>query len=125
MSKQQNFTKGRNGEDIAREYLRKNGYSLLEKNFNNRFGEIDLIVTKNKTIIFIEVKLKVGEDYGTPEEMIGKRKLFQVQQTSVAFLQKYPELLEKFPFCQIDAVCVVVDKKEEILRINHYENLTF
>lgn len=123
--KQQNFSKGRTGEDIAREYLRKNGYQLLEKNFNNRFGEIDLIVTKNKTIIFVEVKLKVGEDFGTPEEMIGKRKLFQVQQTSTAFLQKYPELLEKYPFCQIDAVCIVTTPNNDVLRINHYENLTF
>lgn len=123
--KQQNFTKGKNGEEIARSYLIQKGYQLVEQNYSNRFGEIDLIFVKQKKLIFVEVKLKVGEEFGTPEEMIGKRKLFQVEQTAVAFLQKNPKISKNVSSYQIDAVCIVTNEKSEVLRINHYKNITF
>ena len=86
--KQQNYQKGKRGEDIAESFLIKNGFQIVEKNFNTRFGEIDLIAIKNDTLHFVEVKLKVGERFGTPEEMINKRKIWQVMKTSESYLLK-------------------------------------
>jgi putative endonuclease len=123
--KQQNFSKGKIGEDIARSFLLRKGYTLLEQNFNTRFGELDLIMVKDNVLVFVEVKLKVGEDFGTPEEMITRQKLTQVQNTAVAFLQQNPDIGKRFLSYQIDGVCIVVDSNNEILRINHYENLSF
>ncbi len=123
--KQQNRIKGSKGEDIAREYLQNKGYRVIDQNFRNKFGEIDLIMSKGNTLIFIEVKLKIGEQFGTPEGMIGPRKLLQVQKTAEMFLQKYPQINKNFASYQIDAFCIVLNKNNQILRVNHYENITF
>lgn len=123
--KQQNFSKGRTGEDIAADYLQNHNFKILHKNWKTKFGEIDIITAKNNLLIFIEVKLKVGEDFGTPEEMINSFKLSQVQNTAIAFLQQNPEIEKSYDGYRIDAVCIVLGQNNQILRINHYENLTF
>ena len=112
------------GEGIARDFLIKKNYEILSSNFHTRYGELDLIAVKQNKLIFVEVKLKVGEDFGLPEEMITPTKLFQVQQTATAYLQANPDVAQKYPSYQIDAVCIVVDKNNEVVRINQYENLT-
>lgn len=119
--KQQNFTKGRKGEEIAAEHLRKKGYKVLEQNYQTRYGELDLICTHKNEIIFVEVKLKIGERFGTPEEMVGKRKLSQVQRTAEAFLQKNYRLREFDP--RIDVVAIVLSEDNSVSRIDHYENV--
>ena len=53
-----NRAKGRAGESAAEEYLAVRGYYILEKNFRNRFGEIDIIARDGKTLVFIEVDKK-------------------------------------------------------------------
>lgn len=122
--KQQNYNKGKRGEDIAESFLIKNGFRIIEKNWNTRFGEIDIIASKNKTIHFIEVKLKVGDRFGTPEEMINKRKIWQVVQTSESYLLKNKKLSALFPNVQLDAVCIVLSESGEVERIDYYDNLT-
>jgi putative endonuclease len=123
--KQFNYQIGKLGERKAWEYLQKNGYKLLEQNFHTRFGEIDLICTNKNKIIFVEVKLKVGEDFGTPEEMVSKKKVWQVQKTAEAFLQKNYRLAEVYPSWQIDVVAIVMNEDRSVVRISHYENITF
>ena len=123
--KKENRKKGGLGEDIAESYLAKIGYKILYKNWSNKFGELDLVVSNNNSLIFVEVKLKVGDDFGSPEEMINRLKLAKIQKTSEMFLQNYSELSKKYDSYQIDAVCIVVDKDNVISRINHYENISF
>lgn len=122
--KQKNYEVGKLGEKLAENFLTKNGYQLIARNFHTRFGEIDLIVTKNKKLIFVEVKLKIGEDFGTPEEMITKHKLRQIEMTGQSFLMKYPEYEKFYESLQIDAVCIVLDENRNVIRINHYENIS-
>lgn len=125
MTKQLNKTLGKLGEDKAADFLRKKGYQVLEQNNSTKWGELDLIATKNGTLIFIEVKLKSTEDYGTPEEMIGKNKLAQVRRTAEMYLLNNPDMANKYDQYQIDAVCIVGPSGDEVKRITHYENLTF
>lgn len=122
--KQQNFQKGRSGEEIAASYLIKNGFEIVEKNYHTRFGEIDIIATKNRTIHFVEVKLKVGDRFGSPEEMINKRKIWQVMQTSESYLLTNKKLTALFPRVQLDAVCIVLTESGETERVDYYDNLT-
>ncbi len=117
--KQFNFDKGRLGEDRARKYLEGKGYALVESNHRNFLGEIDLIMTKDRTIVFVEVKLKIGEDWGTPEEMLNAGKLARVERVANAFLvinPKYKELARR-----IEAVCIVLNQDKTINRISHYD----
>lgn len=121
MTKTFNRLKGNQGEEMAANWLIDHGYQLIEKNNSTKFGELDIIATKNDILIFVEVKFKQTEDFGTPEEMIGKNKLMQVRRTAEIYLLTNPDIANKFDKYQIDAVCIV----EETGRISHYENLTF
>jgi putative endonuclease len=125
MTKQFNRIKGKEGEEMAERYLRKQGYRIIEMNHQTKFGEIDLIVSKNDVLIFVEVKFKQTEDYGTPEEMIGQNKLMQVRRTAELYLLTNPDIEKQFQKYQIDAVCIVGPPDGEASRISHYENLTF
>lgn len=120
--KKYNYPKGKLGEGIAAKFLSKKGYKILEQNFHTRYGEIDLICTHKNEIIFVEVKLKIGERFGTPEEMVGKRKLMQVQKTAEAYLQKNYRLRELNP--RIDVVAIVLNEDNSVDRIDHYESVT-
>ena|SRR5260221_6725506 len=130
--KQKNYVVGKMGEKLAENFLSKNGYKLIVRNFHTRHGEIDLIMSKKDpiakgfrmTLIFVEVKLKVGEDFGTPEEMITKHKIRQIEMTGEMFLLKYPEYNNLHESLQIDAVCIVMDTNREVLRLIHYENIS-
>lgn len=119
--KQLNRQKGTSGEERAEEFLRKNGYKIIDKNNFTKFGEIDLIVAKDDILVFVEVKLKSTEDFGTPEEMIDLKKLTQIKRMAEMYLLNHPEIARKFTRYQIDAVCIV----EETGRLTHYENIGF
>lgn len=123
--KQLNYDLGKRGEEIALSHLLQKGYKLLAKNFHTRFGEVDLIFTKNNILIFVEVKLKVGEDFGTPEEMITPSKISQVQKTAEMFLLQNPQISQKYPSYRLDAVTIVLEEDRSIRRVNHYENIGF
>lgn len=123
--KQFNRMVGKEGEEIAAKFLLDKGYKILERNYYTRFGEIDLIASKNNILAFVEVKLKHGDDFGTPEEMIGNFKLSQVQRMAEFYLLDKPERTKKYETYSIDAVCIMMSEDGEVKRINHYENLTF
>ena len=72
---------GVEGEALALQFLMTSGYKILEKNYRNKFGEIDLVARDGDTICFIEVKTRVSENHGTPFEAVTffkKRKLIKV-----------------------------------------------
>ncbi len=123
MYKKENYNKGKNGEEMAREFLVNKGYRLIEMNYTNKLGEIDLIVTDDFTLIFVEVKLKIGDKFGTPEEMITKRKLGQVKRVAEGFLVLERQIAKKFDKYRIDGVCIVLNNDRTVNRINHYENI--
>lgn len=59
------------GETIAADYLVKNGFTIIEKNYRSgRFGEIDIIAVENEYICFIEVKTRTSCFFGTPIESV-------------------------------------------------------
>jgi putative endonuclease len=122
LNKIKNYKKGKEGEEFAREFLIQKGFQLIQSNYSNKLGEIDLIMVDKDILIFVEVKLKVGDKFGTPEEMINKRKLSQVRRVAEGFLVIEP-IAKKYTKYRIDAVCIVSDKDQIIDRISHYENV--
>jgi len=104
------FFKGRKGEDLALEYLEKNGFVLIEKNFRSRFGEIDLIVKDGQTIVFVEVKYRLSENYGSPKEAVTNEKIKKIIRTAQYFITKNNfNSLYRF-----DVVSIYKDKIEHI-----------
>jgi len=119
-----NYQTGKIGENLARQYLTKKGYKILASNFRSRFGEIDIIATKNNTLVFVEVKLKIGEETGQPEEMINRKKVNQIQKMAEVFLQTNPSVAQKFPLWRIDAICIVLNSDGSSKRTTHWENIS-
>ncbi|MDP3994793.1 MAG: YraN family protein [bacterium] len=123
--KQFNREIGKRGEKIAAKFLKDKGYKILERNYSTKFGEIDLIVVKNNVLRFVEVKLKKGDFFGTPEEMIGTDKLGRVQRMAEYYLMDKPEIARKYEKYSVDAVCIVSDGESVVERISLYENIGF
>jgi len=97
---------GRAGENMAREYLEAMGWKTVELNFQNRWGEIDLIMLEGEIVVFVEVKYKRDEGKGKPEEMINLHKIKQVRLMAQLFLEKEEYRQYRNFKKRIDAVCI-------------------
>ena len=101
---------GKLGEDLACEYLVKNGYKIIGRNYRINFGEIDIIAKKkglfaNKTIHFVEVKALSSSIKFFPEEHVNYRKQRKLRQMAEIWLLKN-KIAENTPY-QIDIMSVV------------------
>lgn len=65
---------GEKGEKKARRYLRLRGWKILEKNYKNPFGEIDIIAKRKGIIAFIEVKTRLSDVFGTPSQAVTEQR---------------------------------------------------
>jgi putative endonuclease len=115
--KEENYHKGRYGENIAKEYLLKKGFVFIEANFENKIGEIDLIMSDHDWLVFIEVKYKSDDRLGIPEEMIDKRKILKVKRTAESYLYENKKMMKLFEKYRIDAVCILGNE------IRYYKNV--
>jgi putative endonuclease len=116
--KQFNYQTGRQGEKLAEKYLRKKGYKILARNFRLRFGEIDLVAADGKTIVFVEVKTKTGEQFGEPWEMINQHKLEQIKKMGRVYLIKQGM---NEAACRIDVLGVWLRSDGGLEKIKHWQ----
>lgn len=112
-----NISVGKQGEQIAKTYLEKLGYKILET--NKRFSrqcEIDIIALDKDTLVFCEVKTRTTTVCGAPFEAITKTKYTNIKTGLFLYLQEKP-VYKKF---RIDAVSVVLEPKIEV---KHLKNI--
>jgi putative endonuclease len=102
------------GEDLAADFLKKQGYKVIERNFRKGYGEIDIIALKDKTLIFAEVKTRTSEIFGSPFEAITRFKLKTLEKTAVFYKSLHPELPDAL---RIEAVSVLLDQNTKKARI--------
>ena len=76
------------GEDKAVEFLKAKNYTILARNYHSRFGEIDIIASKNNYIIFVEVKTRTNEKYGRASEAVNKIKKIHMKKSAAIFLKE-------------------------------------
>jgi putative endonuclease len=112
---------GNLGETIAAEYLEKHGYHLIERNFKARYGEIDIIAQKQGILVFIEVKTRIGNAYGLPEEAVTKRKIREVTLTAQYYYLLNPQLPTSH---RIDVIALELNPDKTIKDLRHIENIT-
>ncbi len=107
-----NILLGRRGESKARRYLKRRGWKIVEKNFKNPFGEVDVIAKKGDTLAFIEVKTRLSDEYGAPSEAVGADRRRRYIQAA------------KYYFTNRPVDCTVRFDIIEILngKVNHIEN---
>ena len=84
-------------EQAAQQWLLDRGYTILEKNFRCKFGEIDLIAFRENTFVFIEVKYRKSPDSGFAQEAVSVTKQKRICSTADFFRMKY-EITERYGF---------------------------
>ena len=94
---------GKQGEDRAAQFLVKQGYKLLERNFRTRSGEIDLIALHQGQVVFVEVKTRTSDAYGAPELAVTHRKQQRMIKAALGYI-KYKKL-HQVP-CRFDVVAI-------------------
>ena len=95
---------GQSGEAVAVRYLKKKRYKILELNYRNRLGEIDIIALDKETIVFIEVKTRKGFSFGSPKEAITKQKQNNISRVALSWLKSKKKSNTKARF---DVVSIV------------------
>ncbi|HPF20986.1 MAG TPA: YraN family protein [Syntrophomonas sp.] len=81
---------GRQGEDIAAAYLQQQGYEILTRNYRCRYGELDLICRKGGLLVFVEVKTRRSDLFGSPEEAITRTKIEHIKKAALHYLGDQP-----------------------------------
>lgn len=97
-------TVGTKTETVAADFLAKKGYVILEKNYRNRFGEIDLIAKDGETIVFAEVKFRSTENFGDPMEAVSYVKQKKISRTALYYYASHG-YIETTP-CRFDVVAI-------------------
>lgn len=86
LRKKSHLQTGQRGEELALQCLRKNGYEILEHNYRQPFGEVDLIARHHDTIVFIEVKTRRSGKFGSPLEAVDRNKQRQLVKIAQDYL---------------------------------------
>ena len=115
MAKRDNKIKGNAGEKLACAFLKKKGYEIFHKNFTTEIGELDIVVSDGYTLVFVEVKTRLGDAYGTPAEAVDYRKQRKISEVAAQYVKKFRYFNVPVRF---DVVEVYVAEK----RVNHIEN---
>ncbi|MEF9953071.1 MAG: YraN family protein [Clostridium sp.] len=111
-----NQQKGYQGELKSKLFLEGIGYYILETNYRNRHGEIDIICEYNNKIIFVEVKLRSTTRFGSPAEAVNTNKISKIKTLAFEYLRSQNLLDYAVRFDVIEVY------RLESFRINHIEN---
>ena len=112
-----NISIGKNGEDIACEYLKKLGYKIIDRNVRfSRLCELDIVAFDKNTLVAVEVKTRKTDLCGHPFEAITKTKYQHIKQGLFLYLQQNPDY-KKF---RIDVVSIIIKPE---LKIEHLKNI--
>lgn len=101
---------GRDGEKAAIAFLEGQGYQILQKNFRNKLGEIDIIAKDGDTICFVEVKSRKSEAFGSPYESVTKAKQRKIIHVALSYLRDQGRSENNVRF---DVVSVILKDDED------------
>jgi putative endonuclease len=109
--------KGKIGEDIAVKFLSRKGYKILKRNYRYGHGEIDIIAMDKDVLIFVEVRMKLSDKFGSPEDSVTIKKREQLKKIASAFIQMNEV---NFSECRFDVIGITF--KDGKFNINHIVN---
>lgn len=95
---------GSKKEILAADYLKDNNISILEMNYRNRFGEIDIIARDGNTLVFVEVKYRKTASCGSPEEAVNYRKIRTI--CKVADYYRVVKNINPTMQCRFDVIAI-------------------
>jgi putative endonuclease len=95
---------GARGEALAARWYEERGYTVLDRNWRCREGEIDLVLARGRTLVFCEVKARTSNAYGTPAEAVTRTKQLRIRRLAVRWLGERDVRSRSLRF---DVACVV------------------
>lgn len=109
------------GEALARDFLIKRGYKLIEQNVKTSYQEIDLIFwDKNNIFVVVEVKTRISQSLGGAEDMMSRKKIVNLHKAAYNYIGS-KKLRPKS--IRIDFVAINFDKKTKLTKIKHYSDI--
>lgn len=105
-------------ENLVAEYLKTQGYEILEKNYRCRIGEIDLIAKEGETLVFVEVKYRRNDKMGDPKEAVDQKKQKKISMTASYYLMRECGRMD-IP-CRFDVAAVLGDQIEVVKNAFEY-----
>ncbi len=109
-----NQTTGKLGEQIGEDYLKKQGYKIIERNARSPFGEIDLIALHHGALVFVEIKTRRDYTFGYPEEAVDERKKNQLVRLASWYLARHPKLE---PSVRFDVLAIQMEGEKPNIRL--------
>ena len=110
---------GGRGEAAAAQFLRSHGYAVLAQNWRTRDGEIDLVAERTGVLVFVEVKARTSDRFGTPEEAITPAKRGKPTRIAQAYLLSRGKADAEW---RIDVIALDLDRAGGVVRLDHYED---
>lgn len=106
---------GKQGEQLAKEFLETNNYVILETNYRYKKAEIDIIAVKENILAIVEVKTRTSTHFGEPESFVNNKKIKLILEATNAYIIEKDLDLE----VSLDIISVVIGKENEV---NHIPN---
>ena len=92
------------GEALAAQYLQKKRYKILATNYRSRFGEIDLVASNRRYLVFVEVKLRKSDQFASALEYVDSKKQSRIRTTAEIYLSEFStDLQPRFDVIEIYA----------------------
>jgi putative endonuclease len=107
---------GRSSEELAAEFLKKNGFKIIECNFRTELGEIDIIALENKTVCFVEVKSRSSLKFGSGFDALLGSKQKQIAKAALIYLKENNLLDKKARFDVVSLTGPLGSQKIELIR---------
>jgi len=114
-----NIELGSIGEQLASNYIKGNGYYILDCNYRTKLGELDIIAKKDNIIVFIEVKTRTSNIYGEPSEAVNYNKQKKIHRLSQQYIL-HRRLDQDCWIYRFDVIEVKIRDKK--YKINHIQN---
>lgn len=114
LRRQNNRQIGDEKEAFVCEWLEKQGYRLVERNFRCRSGEVDIVAREHRSLVFIEVKYRSGTECGDPSEAVDYRKQQTISRVALFYLLRHgytestPVRFDVVSVCGTDTVGVML-----------------
>ncbi|WP_185207624.1 YraN family protein [Chryseobacterium sp. C3] len=102
---------GKKAEELAAEYLQKNGYKILVRNFRYQKAELDLVAEKDSLIVVVEVKARSTDVFNLPQEAVNKRKIKLIVLAANYFIEEYNKNQE----VRFDIISVILDENKNLV----------
>ena len=112
----EHYELGKKGEQLAVNYLINKGYKIVERNWRFQKAEIDIIATKDKTLISVEVKTRSTNDFGSPQDFVTPKKI----KLMVSAMNEY--ILNKDLDIELRFDIVAITKDKSSFDIQHFKD---